>query len=157
MSSHSSHTAGASPTSYQLQSAPPPTHNNLSTKQKAQLRRSNTKLTRLLGAAPQVLDEQQAGTHTIRQIKLPTFADQITSLRSIARRITPSAPNHSSRHCPFHLGNRHTITGGRRARTPATLTFTLFLHPRALLTPGRIALGLPSTTIITDSDTPPIH
>ena len=37
--------------------APPPTVNNLTAHQKAQLRRTTTKLTKVLGAAPQVIDE----------------------------------------------------------------------------------------------------
>ncbi|KAL5505051.1 hypothetical protein ACEPAH_7714 [Sanghuangporus vaninii] len=42
---------------FRVYPAPPPTVNRLSSRQKAQLRRSTTKLARLLGEAPQVVDE----------------------------------------------------------------------------------------------------
>lgn len=42
---------------YHVHPAPPPTVNNLTLRQKAQLRRSNNKLTKVLGAAPQVVDD----------------------------------------------------------------------------------------------------
>ncbi|KAH8110208.1 hypothetical protein DFH11DRAFT_1514732 [Phellopilus nigrolimitatus] len=52
MSSLAGHT-----TYYRVHPEPPPTVNNLSSRQKAQLRRSTTKLTKVLGAAPQVVDD----------------------------------------------------------------------------------------------------
>ena len=42
---------------YHIYPAPPPTVNVLSSRQKAQLRRSTTKIAKVFGAAPQVVDE----------------------------------------------------------------------------------------------------
>lgn len=49
---------------YHVYPTPPPTVNILSAKQKAQLRRTTTKLTKVLGAAPQVVDDYSGTLHT---------------------------------------------------------------------------------------------
>lgn len=56
---------------YRVHPAPPPTVNSLTSHQKAQLRRSANKLTKVLGAAPQVLDDGYGAYHT--QASLPSF------------------------------------------------------------------------------------
>ncbi|KAL5532414.1 hypothetical protein ACEPAF_5984 [Sanghuangporus sanghuang] len=81
---------------YRVYPAPPPTVNRLSSRQKAQLRRSTTKLARLLGEAPQVVDEMPSriGSTTKTEVSTPRKLQpslSITSHASGAARVARSA------------------------------------------------------------------
>ncbi|KAL5483593.1 hypothetical protein ACEPAI_8825 [Sanghuangporus weigelae] len=71
---------------YRVYPAPPPTVNRLSSRQKAQLRRSTTKLSRLLGEAPQVVDEMSSriGSTAKMEVSMPRKLQPSLSITSHA-------------------------------------------------------------------------
>ncbi|KAL5521019.1 hypothetical protein ACEPAG_8941 [Sanghuangporus baumii] len=98
-STSSSASSALSMDDYCVYPAPPPTVNRLSSRQKAQLRRSTTKLTRLLGEAPQVVDEMPSriGRTAKMDVSVPRKLQPSLSIMSHAPCATRAARSASLR------------------------------------------------------------
>ncbi|THG96195.1 hypothetical protein EW145_g7821 [Phellinidium pouzarii] len=113
MSSATGHT-----TFYCVYPAPPPTVNSLTSRQKAQLRRSTTKLTKVLGAAPQVIDEHAGSIKVSHPLPLKTMRPTLSvstgeknthrRYKSATERIDPDLYPLSSTLRPVKQSRRHS-------------------------------------------------
>lgn len=117
---------------YRVHPTPPPTHNVLTADQKAQLRRSNTKLTRVLGSAPQVIDKGACSSTVDYQ-----YCDTVilTSLIAVPR---PMSPLEKKPQPSLSISSGRSSSSHRRTRSADPDAFPLSASPRPASREGSV-------------------